>query len=505
MMARFQLASLFTDGAVLCRKKEIRVFGTGEEGLALSAVLLDEGGKTLCQDETVIQNGRFCFYLPPQEAQMGCVLTVTDGQDKTICCDIAIGEVYLAGGQSNMELELQYADEGKQLIPVHRNPQVRYFNVPKFARFISEAEEANRAARWTAVAPGTAHNMSAAAYFFAMKLQSHLRVPVGIIDCYWGGTSVTCWMSEETLGLTAEGQRYLKEYQDSCAGKTMEQYLEEENAFFSGQNAWGEKALALKTEHPEYTNKDLNAIIGPCPPWTPPVGEGSPFRPAGLYHTMLERVVPATLTGVLFYQGEEDSWRTKQYDALLTSFIFQLRELFMDAELPFLNVQLPMWMDGAATEDSKLWPALRLAQEKVWRNVRNTGLAVLIDEGEFDNIHPTNKRVVGERLFEAALDTVYHEEARLSPFAIGKYRQGSALVIALSAPVTDCGSGEYLMEIAGKDGVFQPADVRLEENRIVLSSPAVPRPVAARYAWTDYAIVRLFGENGLPLAPFELK
>ena len=186
-MPRFQLASLFSDGAVLCRRKEIRVFGTGEDGTRLSACLLDEAGKTLGQDETVICNGRFCFYLPPQEARMGCVLTVTDGQDNTICCDIAIGEVYLAGGQSNMELELQNADEGQQLILSHRNPQVRYFNVPKFARFTEEAEEANQTARWVAVAPGTAKDMSAVGYFFAMKLQAHLRVPIGIIDCYWGG------------------------------------------------------------------------------------------------------------------------------------------------------------------------------------------------------------------------------------------------------------------------------------------------------------------------------
>ena len=501
-MPRFQLAALFSDGAVLCRKKEIRVFGTGEEGARLSCRLLDEGGKTLCQDEAEVRDGRFCFRLPPQEARMGCVLTVTNGQDQTICCDIAIGEVFLAGGQSNMELELQNADEGNQLVLSHRNPQVRYFNVPKFARFTPEAEEANKNARWVAVAPGKAKDMSAAAYFFAMKLQGHLRVPVGVIDCYWGGTSVSCWMSEETLGLTAEGQRYLKEYQDSWAGKTMEQYLAEEGAFFSGLDEWAKKADALKAEHPEYTSKEINAAIGPCPPWNPPVGEGSPFRPAGLYHTMLERVVPVTLTGVLFYQGEEDTWRTKQYDALLTSFIFQLRELFLDGELPFLNVQLPMWMDGAATEDSKLWPALRLAQEKVWRNVRNTGLAVLIDQGEFDNIHPTNKRVVGERLFETALEVIYHEPARQPVYALGKCQRDGRLFIDLSAPVEDRGNGETLMEIAGEDGVFYPAVAFIQDKQIVLSSPEVPRPIAARYAWTDYAIVRLFGENGLPLAPF---
>ena len=207
---------------------------------------------------------------------------------------------------------------------------------------------------------------------------------------------------------------------------------------------------------------------------------------------------------MLFYQGEEDSWRTKRYDILLTSFIFQLRELFLDGELPFLNVQLPIWIDGAATEDSRLWPVLRLAQQKVWRNVRNTGLAVLLDQGEFDNIHPTNKRVVGERLYECALDTIYHEPAQLPPFAVGKCQRDGKLIVALSAPIVDCGNGDYLLEIAGKDGVFHPADVVLEDQQIVLSSPAVPRPADVRYAWLDYAHVRLFGENGLPLAPFAL-
>ncbi len=92
-MARFQLAPLFSDGAVLCRRKEIRVFGTGENGLHLTSRLLDEGGKALCQADAAVQNGKFCLRLPPQEARMGCVLTVTDGQDTFISADVAIGEV----------------------------------------------------------------------------------------------------------------------------------------------------------------------------------------------------------------------------------------------------------------------------------------------------------------------------------------------------------------------------------------------------------------------------
>ena len=504
-MQRFQLAPLFRDGAVLCRNKEIRIWGTAEEGTRLTLILRNEWDQELGRDEAVAQEGKFLFRLPPQKAQVKCTLTLADGQNSVSYSDIAIGDVYLAGGQSNMELELQYADEGKDLIPVHSNPLVRYFNVPKFARFIPEAEEANENAHWLPVAPGTARDMSAVAYFFAMKLQSEIQVPVGIIDCYWGGTSVTCWMDEEALNRTAEGQRYVREYKDQWAGKSMEQYLAEEKAFFDGLHQWSDQADALKAVHPEYTNQNLCAEIGPCPPWNPPAGPGSPFRPDGLVHTMLERVIPVTLTGVLFYQGEEDTWRTKHYDILLISFILRLREQFEDHDLPFLNVQLPMWMDGAATEDSKLWPALRLSQWKVYRNLRNTGLAILLDQGEFDNIHPTNKRVVGDRLYECALDVIYQRKARLSPYALGKYSKDGKLFVTLSSPVFDRGQGEYLMEIAGEDGQFVPAETILNGDEIILSSPAVHHPTQARYAWTDYAIVRLFGGNGLPLAPFWLE
>ncbi len=503
-MQRFQLAPLFRDGAVLCRGKEIRVFGTGEEGLRLSAILLDERGGLLARDECEVRQGHFCFLLPPQEAQTGCVLRVTDGRDTCLSCDLAIGEVYLAGGQSNMEMELRNADEGPALIPVHQNPLVRYFNVPKYARFGPDMEAAHQRARWGSVAPGAAGDMSAAAYFFAMKLQPHLRVPVGIIDCYWGGTSITCWMDGETLRKTEEGRRYLREYDERCAGKTMAQYLREEEAFFGAHDKWNRRADAVKAEHPGYSQGEINALIGPCPPWDPPAGEGSPFRPDGLVHTMLETVMPAALTGVLFYQGEEDTFRTEHYDLLLSSLILRLREQFRDPELPFLNVQLPMWIDGAAQEDSRLWPRLRLAQWKVYRSVRFTGLAILLDQGEFDNIHPTNKRVVGERLYETALDTVYGEPARLSPFAAGKWQRDGRLHIALSAPVTVRENGEMLLEIAGEDGVFLPARAETEDGGLVLSHPAVARPVSARYAWTDYARICLFGENGLPLAPFWL-
>ena len=128
------------------------------------------------------------------------------------------------------ELELKDADGGINEIRSHENSLVRYYNVPKYARFTAEAEEANEHAEWHDIRPGEGRDVSAAAYFFAMKLQQHLNMPVGIIDCYWGGSSVTCWMDRETLESISEGQRYLKEFKKIAGRKTMAAYLAEGDA-----------------------------------------------------------------------------------------------------------------------------------------------------------------------------------------------------------------------------------------------------------------------------------
>ena len=497
----FRLAPLFGNGAVLARDKEIRVFGVAEDGTALSAHLKDAFGITMAEAVCTAENGRFLLRLAPQGAQTGCMLTVTDGKETVISSNIAIGEVYFAGGQSNMELELQNADEGPGLIGHHLDPDLRYFNVPKKPVWNDDAAQAEAASHWESIRPGHGKDMSAVAYFFAVKLRAKLGVPVGVIDCYWGGTSITCWMDEVALRRTAEGQRYLAEYAEKSGDKTMAQYLEEEKAFGEYCNEWNRKADALRKEKPDITWPEINGILGQMQ-WNPPVGPGAPYRPAGLVETMLKRVVPATLTGFLFYQGEEDAWRSTCYEELLVSAVKRWRELFQDEELPFLNVQLPMWIASDGTEDGQ-WGRMRHMQERAWKQLRNSGMAVIIDCGEFDNIHPTDKRTPGERLCEQAMSVVYGEQGRESPRATGKYTQGSTLTVTLTAPVTARGE-ETLLEIAGQDGTFVRAAVTVDGSKLHLSASEVPHPVAARYAHVNWGKVQLFGENGLPLAPFIL-
>ena len=497
-------AALFTDGAVLCRHKEIRVFGEADDGAIVTVTLTDSRGALLAEAVCVSRDGRFLAGLRPQEAQTGCSLFFTAGEETVVAEDVAIGEVFLAGGQSNMELELRNADEGPGLVAVHNDPKLRFFNVPRSARDSDEERKALESARWASVAPGKGGENSAAAYFFARKIRERLpELPVGIIGCYWGGTSVTCWMEEETLRTLAEGTRYLEEYAERTAGKDMETYLREEKQFQDTFDRWNEAVEQFKQANPDAAWPEIAKACGPAP-WFPPAGPGSPFRPGGLAVTMLAKVSPATLTGILYYQGEDDADRTDHYDLLMTALIRRWRELFRDAELPFLFVQLPMWIDYGA-QDNRRWAMLRMAQAAARDAARNTGMICLLDEGEYGNIHPTNKRVVGERLAELAGKMLYGR-GEVSPRALDKYTEGNVLTVRLSAPVTVKNGGEAaLLEIAAAEGKFVPARAEIRGTELLLSADGLENPVRARYAWTNWTDkVNMCGVNGLPLEPFNL-
>ena len=502
MGASFRPASLFSDGAVLCRDKEIRIFGEAPEGAEITARLSGARGETLAEGRAQSREGRFLLFLPPQQAQSGCTLELSAGGEKITAREIAIGDVYLAGGQSNMELELRNALGGEDLIQSGSDPLLRFYNVPRNA-YVSERQQAEiRETRWHAADPDHAGYNSAVSSFFAAAMRRrHPEVPVGIIGCYWGGTSATCWMDGETLENLGEGRKYLERYASEGGGKSMETYLKEEKVFQDNLDAWNKKVERFRQKEPEATWEQVTEHCGLCP-WNPPAGPGSPYRPAGLYETMLKAVMPATLTAILYYQGEEDAGKTDHYDDLMIALIRLWRAGFREETLPFFFVQLPMWLDFGA-EDTFRWPLTRLAQAKARDAMRNTGMICLLDQGEYGNIHPVDKRPVGERLAELVCCCLYGS-GKVSPRVKARTVRDGKMVLKLSAPaVTKDGQPPRLMEIAGEDGRFVKADCEIRGDKLVLSSPEVPRPAGARYAWTDYsADVNLFGENGLPVEPF---
>lgn len=497
-----KVAPLFTDRCVLPMGKELRVFGEADGPVEVS--LRSQDAHLLSRAEAEPVNGRFLALLPAVDsAATRCTLCVRCRDEELTAGDVAIGLVFLAGGQSNMELELQNADEGRSLIQAHADDELRYYNVPKRALWDEEAVQAESRCRWERIAPGTALDMSAVAYFFARRVRRETGLPVGVIDCYWGGTSITCWMDEEALSRISEGRRYQAIWQEQCGGKSMAQFKAEWAAFEQEMADWNERCAALRAQNPAISWDELTARAGLCP-WHPPVGPGSPYRPAGLCETMLKRVAPAALSAMLFYQGEEDAARTDCYEQLLMQMTLRWRELFMDMELPFINMQLCMWIDSGAEDDGS-WARLRMAQQRAQRQIANSALCCIIDCGEKDNIHPTDKRTPGERMADVWLDHTGIRKTPGCPRALRKATEGHTLRVTCSAPLTLRGGEAELFEVAGADGVYHAAKAELCGNGIVLSSTAVARPVMARYAYVAYAKVHVYGENGLPLMPFDLK
>ena len=492
---------LFSDGCVLCHGREIALFGEADDGARVTARLSGAGGQVLGEAACTARNGHFLLYLPAQKPQTGCTLTFACGPESTVIADVAVGEVWLAGGQSNMELALANVDGGREEAAAHDDPLLRFFDVPKWARACEEADTAFAGTRWQKALPGQAAWVSAVAYWFAKKTRAHRDMPVGVIDCWWGGTSVTCWLPEEVLRATAAGRRYLTEYEEKSAGVTMEDYLKAEDAFMRELNAWNDRVARIREIRGQDTPwAEIEAQAGPCP-WFPPVGPGSQYRPHCLYDHMLRRIMPVSLNGFLWYQGEEDACRTDRYDLLMAQLITQWRRDFGGEALPFLFVQLPAWNNEG---DHEAWPRLRLQQAAVRDALRNTGLAVTIDLGERDNIHPTDKRPVGERLFELARTAAWGENGETSPEAVALEHLPGALRVCLSNPVRTPEAPARGFELCVTEEKWVPAEAEIRRDEILLTAKEIPEPLHARYAFLDWPEVHVFGENGLPLAPFRI-
>lgn len=496
-------AAVFSDHMVLQRHRPIPVWGGAEPGETVAVSL---NGAAV--SGTAGSDGQWRVLLPAQEAGGAYTLEIRGDSGQLALHDVMIGDVWFAGGQSNMEMALCDCRNGKQAAETSRCPNLRFYNVPKRAVPDEELSRMESESSWQVCTPETSGSMSAAAYFFARRVMENQRIPIGIIDCYWGGTSVSCWMSRAQLEQSRAGQRYIDHYAALVGDKTDAQYQREMEDYNADWEAWNTRVQARRAKDPEATWEVLNRECGVCP-WPQPAGNQSPFRPAGLYECMVRRVAPYALRGFLYYQGEEDEARHADYGIMLSALIDQWRSDWGDWELPFLLVQLPMYCSREEHEahlDSKHWAALRDQQWKISRTVRNTGIAVLADCGEFDNIHPLDKQTVGYRLALQALAKVYGEPvAADAPRLRAVEKDGSRMILRFTdtagGPAAKNGRPEGF-ELAGADGVYHPAHAEIQMDSVVVWSDGIAVPETVRYAWTNYGAAGLYGASGLPAVPF---
>ena len=368
-------------------------------------------------------------------------------------------------------------------------------------------------------------------------------------------------MSEDALNSSEAGRGYLARYEQAVAGKTQEQFDLEYSEWQLRSDTWNASVAAAREADPDVTWDTLTQQYGECP-WPPPMTPTSQWRPTGPFHAMLERIVPYSLAGFLWYQGEEDEQYCGTYRELLGMMIGEWHALWSE-NLPFLIVQLPQWIDKKVDEgegDPMLWPVLREAQWDAAQSIDNVFAICTMDCGEYNNIHPVDKRTPGERLGNCALHQVYgmsripvygptvlgfrcDEGGRVRLFfryAHGLHFRGTtpdgygdesdrSLPSLVRLPER---SG---FELAGADGVFYPAtaaifvDCDIDDlvnakvnvvdynatefgipinsrsiGTITLSTPKVPEPVMMRYAWRSWGPAPLFNADGLPAQPFKL-
>lgn len=495
-MSKFQVAPLFTDKMVLQRGKNIPVFGTGEDGVTVSVTLC---GKT---ETCVVSGGKWKVVFSPMGACRFMSMTVEDDEDFVTFENVAIGEVWLAGGQSNMQVELIESVGGKEILENDVTDDVRCFNVPRKTTYDEDYEEAFRAAHWSDFSDKEdAAHWSAVAYHCAKLMSEYMDVTVGIINCNWGGTSISCWLGRKfSRGAISV---WFDEFDEAMAKTTPEQATADYHEYQKKYAEWKEKREEYFRTAEEPNDTKCYAAIGDKP--APVPAPCSPRSPSLLYESLIKRIAPYSMAGVLWYQGENDAPHPEAYYTGLTNLIRNWREDWRDDELTFIIGQLPVF--GGRDPDGDSWSIIREAQMRVYKTIKNTGIVVLLDCGEKDTVHPLEKREVGRRFAMQTLEVVYGGcDGASAPIFKNAIRRGDTLELQFD----NIRAGFKLegepneFEICGEDGVYVPAYADVSGTRIFLSADGIEHPCGARYLWKNYGEVNVFSGFNLPLAPFRI-
>lgn len=476
---------------VLQAGKKIALWGRGGAGDKIAIQFLDEKGSVKARSEaTVASDQRWKALLPEMSAGTTGRIEITSNQGgRKEIQDVVVGEVWLGSGQSNMAMPVRGSSEWEeaQKAADAAQSQIRFF-ITKKVRADKPLDDLS--GEWIVATSETLGPCSAIAWNFGRALHETMHVPVGLIVSAYGGTPVQAWLSREALDAT-EASRLVWQWHRELLASRPEQ-----------QKVYDQKMKAWEEANPTPELKVKNENKKPKPPYS----EQSPTVPNGLYNAMIAPLVPYTLRGFLWYQGENNAKDPRGYGELIQTLVQSWRKIWGD-ELPFYYVELANFKPAQKEPAEAGLALIREQQAEVLRQPR-TGAATAIDVGDATNIHPKDKATVGRRSARMALNDVYNQKQQ-GPSRSPRFKSFSIEAGSVRLTFTDAAglqsrlpSGIRGFAIRGADGHWVWAEARIEGEQIVVSNPAVTQPEAVCYGWASNPRISIENSAGLPLQPF---
>lgn len=466
-----QMSQLYTDYMVLQRDIPLDIHGIANAGEKITVSISNQKATATANNQ-----GKWSVVLKPMNAATDLMLTVEAGSAAKVYKHVAVGEVWLCSGQSNMAFMLCQADTYKRDIDNVGDPQLRLFDMKARWETYNVAWPAScldllnhlqyyRSTTWQPTTPDNAKWFSAIAYYYGRMLRDSLKVPVGLICNAVGGSPTEAWVDRNTL--------------ETCFPAILKNWLHND---FIQDWVRGRAAKNLTND---------NTHLG-----------RHPYEPCYLYESGILPLQKYPIKGVIWYQGESNAHNMEAHSELFKLLVGSWRSNWSNPTMPFYFVQL-------SSLNRPSWPWFRYSQLQLMQQIANTGMAVSSDCGDSLDVHPLRKQPVGQRLARWALNKTYGMSVTPSgPIYKGVVRSADALIVSFDYADSLCtsdGKQPSTFEIAEEEGMYYPATTVIEGNTVRLTSPEVKNPRYVRYGWQPFTRANLINGDALPASTFRGK
>lgn len=492
--AELKLPAIIGDNMVLQQKQANPVWGWDAPGTEVTVTF---AGQT--KTAKAGADGKWTVKLDAVPANAKPATITIKGSSTKELKNVLVGEVWICSGQSNMGFNLSSVWDADLDIAQAKFPQIRLISVPQVG---TQEIQDDFKGQWEECSPANAGQFTAVGYHFGRVLHEMLGVPVGLIDNAWGGSACEAWVKRDVLEKDPRFASIIARWKQTESTFTKEAFDKQLADHKAKADAWGKaRAAAVKAG-------EMFTAPAPRPPQNPMTGQ---HRPGNLYAGVLHPTIGYGIKGVIWYQGESNASRAKEYGELFPFMIDYWRKEWKQGDFPFYWVQLADFMGektDAGQATASQWAELRESQTKTQNAIKNGGQAVIIDLGEANDIHPKNKRDVAERLARWALVKDYGMKLpyRSPEFKAAEFA-GDKVIVTLdtfgsSLRTVDVTEVKGFV-VCGEDKKWTWAEAKITgKDKLEVSAKGVAKPVAVRYAWSDNPVCNLYSIDGLPVTPF---